>query len=208
MSSNQDWSLPLRGAANPSTQKEGTNPGSFANAAQVGGPLAYSSPDTPGMPQPSDLTAWDFLPANWSLEASSAEQGCAGHNHPEIGEFIRAVAPEGFEPITQLESARLGIVTAEMKRVAEREPHLTPEQIRDEIAAGRLIIPANVHHLAHQLDPMAIGRASKTKINANMGASPVSSGTDEEVEKLKWSQRWGADTAMDLSTGGDLDACR
>ena len=100
MSSNQDWSLPLRGAANPSTQKEGTNPGSFANAAQVGGPLAYSSPDTPGMPQPSDLTAWDFLPANWSLEASSAEQGCAGHNHPEIGEFIRAVAPEGFEPIT------------------------------------------------------------------------------------------------------------
>ena len=55
---------------------------------------------------------------------------------------------------------------------------------------------------------MAIGRASKTKINANMGASPVSSGTDEEVEKLKWSQRWGADTAMDLSTGGDLDACR
>ena len=208
MSSNQDWSLPLRGAANPSTQKEGTNPGSFANAAQVGGPLAYSSPDTPGMPQPSDLTAWDFLPADWSLEASNAEQGCAGHNHPEIGEFIRAVAPEGFEPITQLESARLGIVTPEMKRVAEREPHLTPEQIRDEIAAGRLIIPANVHHLAHQLDPMAIGRASKTKINANMGASPVSSGTDEEVEKLKWSQRWGADTAMDLSTGGDLDACR
>ena len=208
MSSNQDWSLPLRGAANPSTQKEGTNPGSFANAAQVGGPLAYSSPDTPGMPQPSNLTAWDFLPADWSLEASNAEQGCAGHNHSEIGEFIRAVAPDGFEPITQLESARLGIVTPEMKRVAEREPHLTPEQIRDEIAAGRLIIPANVHHLAHQLDPMAIGRASKTKINANMGASPVSSGTDEEVEKLKWSQRWGADTAMDLSTGGDLDACR
>ena len=55
---------------------------------------------------------------------------------------------------------------------------------------------------------MAIGRASKTKINANMGASPVSTGTDEEVEKLKWAERWGADTVMDLSTGGDLDECR
>ena len=55
---------------------------------------------------------------------------------------------------------------------------------------------------------MCIGRASLTKINANMGASPVSSGTDEEVEKLRWAERWGADTVMDLSTGGDLDACR
>ncbi|MFM7807720.1 MAG: phosphomethylpyrimidine synthase ThiC, partial [Planctomycetota bacterium] len=66
----------------------------------------------------------------------------------------------------------------------------------------------NVTHLGYRLDPMAIGRASKTKINANMGASPVSSGTAEEVEKLKWAERWGADTVMDLSTGGDLDACR
>ncbi|NCG13199.1 MAG: phosphomethylpyrimidine synthase [Planctomycetia bacterium] len=110
--------------------------------------------------------------------------------------------------MTQLEKARLGLITPEMERVSAREDHLTAAQIRDEIAAGRLIIPANIHHLNHQLDPMAIGRASKTKINANMGASPVSSGTDEEVEKLRWSQRWGADTAMDLSTGGDLDACR
>ena len=71
-----------------------------------------------------------------------------------------------------------------------------------------MVIPANKVHLGYQLDPMAIGRASKTKINANMGASPVSSSTDEEVEKLKWAERWGADTVMDLSTGGDLDACR
>jgi len=63
-------------------------------------------------------------------------------------------------------------------------------------------------HLTYRLDPMAIGRAATTKINANMGASPVSSGTDEEVEKLRWAERWGADTVMDLSTGGDLDACR
>ena len=200
---------PLRGAANPSTTAAGTSPGSFANAAQIGGPLAFSSPDTPGMPAPSALTAWDFLPEGWSIEAvASHALGCAGHSCVAIGAFIRAVAPRGFVAITQLESARLGIVTPEMVRVAERESHLTALQVRDEIAAGRMVIPANRVHLGYKLDPMAIGRASKTKINANMGASPVSSGTDEEVEKLKWAERWGADTVMDLSTGGDLDACR
>ena len=200
---------PLRGAANPSTTAAGTSPGSFANAAQIGGPLAFSSPDTPGMPAPSALTAWDFLPQGWSIEAvASHAMGCAGHSCVDIGAFIRAVAPRGFVAITQLESARLGIVTPEMVRVAEREGHLTALQVRDEIAAGRMVIPANRVHLGYKLDPMAIGRASKTKINANMGASPISSGTDEEVEKLKWAERWGADTVMDLSTGGDLDACR
>lgn len=189
------YSLPLRGAGNPGlgshVSSSGTNPGSFANPADVGGPLSFSSPDTPGMPAPSDKTAWDFLPAGWSRGADG-----------------RAVAPAGFSPITQLESARLGIVTPEMKRVAEREGHLTSEQVRVEVAAGRAIIPANTVHLGYQLDAMSIGRATKTKINANLGASPVSSGTDEEVEKMRWSVRWGADTVMDLSTGGDLDACR
>ena len=200
---------PLRGAANPSTTAAGTSPGSFANAAQIGGPLAFSSPDTPGMPAPSALTAWDFLPQGWSIEAVASHAiGCAGHSCVAIGAFIRAVAPRGFVAITQLESARLGILTPEMVRVAEREGHLTALQVRDEIAAGRMVIPANRVHLGYKLDPMAIGRASKTKINANMGASPISSGTDEEVEKLKWAERWGADTVMDLSTGGDLDACR
>ena len=210
ISTNQvSHAAPLRGAANPSTTAAGTSPGSFANAAQIGGPLSFSSPDTPGMPAPSALTAWDFLPEGWSIEAvASHANGCAGHSCVSIGAFIRAVAPRGFVAITQLESARLGIVTPEMVRVAEREGHLTALQVRDEIAAGRMVIPANRVHLGYKLDPMAIGRASKTKINANMGASPVSSGTDEEVEKLKWAERWGADTVMDLSTGGDLDACR
>lgn len=184
------YTLPLRGAANPSTQKAGTNPGSFAQRPEVGGALSFSSPDSPGMPAPSAKTAWDFLPKGWVRE----------------GEFARA--PQGFIPLTQLEHARLGTVTKEMQRVAEREPHLTAAQVRDEVAAGRMIIPANKVHLQHQLDPMCIGRAGKTKINANMGASPVSSGTEEEVEKLRWAERWGADTVMDLSTGGDLDATR
>lgn len=182
--------LPLVGASNPSSQGQGTNPGSFARKADIGGPLSFSSPDTPGMPAPSTKTAWDFMPEDWT-QVDGAWQ-----------------PPAGFEPVTQLENARLGRVTPEMKRVAERESHLTPEQVRDEVAAGRMIIPANRVHLGFDLDPMAIGRATQTKINANMGASPVSSGTDEEVEKLEWAERWGADTVMDLSTGGDLDACR
>ncbi|QQS10409.1 MAG: phosphomethylpyrimidine synthase [Phycisphaerales bacterium] len=128
---------------------------------------------------------------------------------------VRVVYPKGFRPVTQLEFARLGIVTPQMRRVAEREGHFGvmfpgqgAEAVRDEVAAGRMVIPANVNHLGYKLDPMAIGRASLTKVNANMGASPVSSGTAEEVEKLKWAEKWGADTVMDLSTGGDLDACR
>ncbi len=182
--------LPIHGAANPSSQSEGTNPGSFALAADIGGALTYSSPDTPGMPAPSQKTAWDFLPDGWTRDGAFAK------------------APPGFVPVTQLEQARLGVITKEMRRVAEREPHLTAEQVRDEVAAGRLIIPANRVHLQHALDPLAIGRASCTKINANMGASPLASSTDEEVEKLHWSVKWGADTVMDLSTGGDIDGCR
>jgi phosphomethylpyrimidine synthase len=212
--------LPLNGAANPSSTAQGTNPGCFANAADIGGPLAFSSPDTPGMPAPSAKTAWDFLPEGWSVvvlaeaPAGPACASCCGDAHAVVefrtarGHWLRVIHPKGFAPVTQLESARLGIVTPQMTRVAEREPHLTAVQVRDEIAAGRMVIPANTVHLAHKLDPMAIGRASKTKINANMGASPVSSGTHEEVEKLQWAERWGADTVMDLSTGGNLDECR
>lgn len=166
------------GGHSASSNQAGTSPGSFANRPDVGGPLSYSSPDTPGMPPPSEKTAYDFM----------------------------GVAPK--EPITQLEYARAGVTTPQMKRVAEREPHLNAEQVRDEVASGRMIIPANRVHLQHQLDPMAIGRAAVTKVNANLGASPVSSGLEEEVEKMRWSIRWGADTVMDLSTGGDLNACR
>lgn len=181
-----------------------TTPGSFANRPDLGGPLTYSSPDTPGMPTPSDKTAWDFMPENWTYTPSQAACGFANPRHNPAN----WQPPAGFQPITQLEHARRGTITPEMHRVAAREPHLTPEQVRIEVAAGRMVIPANKVHLTHHLDPMCIGRASTTKINANMGASPVSSSTDEEVEKLKWAERWGGDTVMDLSTGGNLDACR
>ena len=204
------YTLPLAGAHNPSTHAQGTTPGSFARRADIGGPYAFSSPDTPGMPAPSARTAWDFLPDGWSTvilaepPAGPACANCCGDSHAAVefesarGLWRRVIHPRSFTPVTQLEHARLGAITPEMARVAEREPHLTATEVRDEIAAGRMVIPANRTHLAHNLDPMAIGRASKTKINANMGASPVSSGTDEEVEKLKWAERWGADTVMDL----------
>lgn len=217
--------LPLHGASNPGRDANVTTPGSFALAPDIGGPLMFASPDTPGMPAPSVKTAWDFMPEDWLVEVLSTEagfdaagvKGCASSPCTACESVVfkdargvtrRVTPPAGFVPVTQLESARLGIVTPQMKRVAERETHLTAEQVRDEVAAGRMVIPANVNHLKHKLDPMAIGRASRTKVNANMGASPVSSGTDEEVEKLRWAERWGADTVMDLSTGGNLDECR
>src|SRR5947199_32382 len=109
--------------------------------------------------------------------------------------------------ITQLVSARQGTITSQMRRVAEREG-LPPELIRDEIARGRLIIPANVHHLAKRLDPMAIGAVAKVKINANIGSSAVEANLDEELAKLHNAEHYGADTVMDLSTGGDIDAIR
>ncbi|MHC5025507.1 MAG: phosphomethylpyrimidine synthase [Planctomycetota bacterium] len=162
------------------------------------------------MPRPSKLTAWDFLPCDVNLEICSPrdDAACRGHGMPDVPAVRVRPHPGAQAAVTQLEHARLGVITPEMVRVAEREPHLTAAQVRDEIAAGRMIIPANRVHLRYNLDPMAIGRASLTKVNANMGASPVSSGTDEEVEKLRWAERWTADTVMDLSTGGDLDACR
>ena len=107
--------------------------------------------------------------------------------------------------VTQRYFARQGTITPAMQHVAAQE-ELDPELVRDEVAAGRLVIPANVHHTA--LQPMAIGAAARVKINANIGNSTVKSDIDNELEKLRISIRYGADTVMDLSTGGDLDAIR
>jgi len=212
-----EFEMPTHGAANPSTTQRGTSPGSFALKSDIGGPLMFSSPDTPGMPAPSSKTAWAFLPPEWRTwtDAHQSLQIPTVGSDEEQASFTDArgaqrvvIYPADFKPVTQLEHARLGVITPEMRRVAERETHLTAAQVRDEVAAGRMIIPANLTHLSNQLDPMAIGRASKTKVNANMGASPVSSDTSAEIEKLRWAERWGADTVMDLSTGGNLDECR
>ena len=114
-------------------------------------------------------------------------------------------AREGDSVRTQMHYARKGVITGEMEFAAGRE-RLAPELVRDEVARGRMIIPANVHHA--NLEPICIGIASRCKINANIGSSPVSSGIGEELEKLRYSIRYGADTVMDLSTGGDLGEIR
>ena len=109
--------------------------------------------------------------------------------------------------MTQLSAARSGQETNEMKRVAQRESQSVPF-IREEIAAGRLVIPANPRHCAGRLDPVGIGRALRTKINANIGISAVSSDAPAELAKLCVAAKFGADTVMDLSVGADLDAIR
>jgi len=136
------------------------------------------------------------------------------------------------EPVTQLELARAGVVTEEMVYIAHREnigrmraaeeaqarlddgenfgaempTFVTPDFVRDEVARGRAIIPANINH--PESEPMIIGRNFLTKINANIGNSAVTSSVEEEVEKMVWATRWGADTVMDLSTGRNIHTTR
>src|SRR5581483_5754973 len=197
--------------------------------------------------------------------ASPARRSGAAPSVTPAGPFLTGSdAGAMVASLTQLQAACAGGITPEMRRVAQREC-VSAEFIREEVARGRLVIPANVRHLAgsgggaplptnghdrsypdvpvghagasadarlwvnqsvaqraaaiaanalrgdrapRRLDPTGIGRMITTKINANIGASPVASGLAAEVEKLEWAQRYGADTLMDLSTGGDLAACR
>jgi phosphomethylpyrimidine synthase len=136
------------------------------------------------------------------------------------------------KPLTQLEWARAGVITKEMVYIAEREnvgrkrvleraqaaladgesfgacipPFITPEFVRSEVARGRAIIPANINH--GELEPIIIGRNFLTKVNANIGNSAVTSSVEQEVEKMVWAIRWGADTVMDLSTGRNIHNTR
>ncbi len=151
---------------------------------------------------------------------------------PQMGGPARSGEGGSSRPLTQLQYARAGIVTAEMAYVAHREnlcreamldgaearradgedfgaeipPFITPEFVRSEIARGRAIIPANINHL--ELEPVIIGRNFLVKINANIGNSAVTSSVEEEVEKMVWAIRWGADTVMDLSTGRNIHNIR
>ena len=108
-------------------------------------------------------------------------------------------------PVTQMWYARHNIITPEMRYVAERE-HCSVELVRSELAAGRAVMPCNINH--PEAEPMIIGSKFLTKLNANMGNSAVTSSIDEEVEKLTWATKWGADTVMDLSTGNDIHTTR
>lgn len=123
--------------------------------------------------------------------------------HPEIGKYhLRAKHMP-----TQIQAAREGIITPEMYQVAEAE-HLPPELVRQEVARGRMVIPANRVHVAKGLRPIGIGIACRTKINANLGKSSLQSTVEKELEKVRLAIALGADTVMDLSTGKDLDSLR
>ncbi len=137
--------------------------------------------------------------------------GVADRPGPSGSESAAGLPGAGCRPrratagVTQLHHARRGTVTEEMEFVALREG-FAPEFVRDEVARGRAIIPANINH--PEIQPMAIGRNFLVKINANIGNSAVSSSIEEEVDKLRWATLWGADTVMDLSTGPDIHETR
>jgi phosphomethylpyrimidine synthase len=114
-------------------------------------------------------------------------------------------AKDASKPVTQLAYARRGVITPEMEFIAVREG-LEPEFVRSEVARGRAIIPANVNH--PESEPMIIGCNFLVKINANIGNSAVASSIEEEVDKMTWATRWGADTVMDLSTGRNIHTTR
>lgn len=121
---------------------------------------------------------------------------------PKIQQPLRA---KNGKNVSQMHYAKNGIITEEMEYVAIRE-NCSPEFVRDEIARGRAIIPANINHT--ELEPMIIGRNFLVKINANIGNSAISSSIAEEVEKMTWAIRWGGDTVMDLSTGPNIHETR
>ncbi len=144
-------------------------------------------------------------------EASSAASGNGGSSaipRPRaewIASRRQQAASAGEKNFSQMHYARQGRITEEMFYVAGRE-RLAPELVRDEVARGRMIIPANINH--PELEPMAIGVASRCKINANIGNSAVTSAVDEELKKLHTGVHFGADTVMDLSTGGEIHQIR
>ncbi|MFO0560467.1 MAG: phosphomethylpyrimidine synthase ThiC [Polyangiales bacterium] len=138
---------------------------------------------------------------------TTGPQGCdVRKGLPKLRQpWIEKRASRGDTNFSQMHYARRGEITEEMRFVAIRE-NVAPEFVRDEVARGRAIIPANIKHT--ELEPMIIGRNFLVKINSNIGNSAVTSSIREEVEKLQWSIRWGADTVMDLSTGKNIHETR
>jgi phosphomethylpyrimidine synthase len=142
-------------------------------------------------------------------EVQPVDNGLKSHDHRNLDSVFagtrqprRALAGK---TVTQMAYAKAGVVTQEMEFVALREG-VAPEFVRDEVARGRAVLPLNVNH--PESEPMAIGRGFLVKINANIGNSAVASSIEEEVEKMTWATRWGADTVMDLSTGRNIHTTR
>ncbi len=196
------------------------------SASSLPSPSREGSASSEAAQQPNRTTP------NPSPQGGGAYAVAGGQASIYAAAAARAISQGKPHPITQLEWARAGVITKEMIFVAEREnlgrkkmleraqealadgesfgasipPFITPEFVRQEVARGRAIIPANINH--GELEPMIIGRNFLTKINANIGNSAVTSSVEEEVEKMVWAIRWGADTVMDLSTGRNIHNTR
>ncbi|MCW2666336.1 MAG: thiamine biosynthesis protein ThiC [Frankiales bacterium] len=157
----------------------------------------------PWIEERQDTAAYEGRPVQ------PVDNGLKAHDHRNLDSAFGGVrrprrAVDGVT-VTQMAYARRGQVTTEMEFVALREG-LSPAFVRDEVARGRAVIPANVNH--PEIEPMAIGRGFLVKINANIGNSAVASSIEEEVDKMTWATRWGADTVMDLSTGRNIHTTR
>ena len=162
-------------------------------------------PDTSG---PAGCDPRKGLPAvrdRWIRARDVTRSGQTNGNAPDHRGRPGSASFKGKSCVTQMHFARKGEITPEMEFVALREG-MEPVFVRDEVARGRAIIPANINH--PELEPTIIGRSFRVKINANIGNSAVRSSIDDEVEKLRWATLWGADTVMDLSTGSDIHETR
>jgi phosphomethylpyrimidine synthase len=188
--SRPDLQVPFREVAQAATHGvRGDTPNAALRLYDTSGP--HGDPDVTVAPE-SGLAP---MRTPWILERGDVETVPGG----------QALRARSGTPVTQLHYARRGTITPEMEYIAIRED-LSPEFVRDEVARGRAIIPANINH--PEAEPMIIGTTFLVKVNANIGNSAVVSSIDAEVEKMRWATRWGADTIMDLSTGKDIHATR
>lgn len=215
--SRPDIQVPMREISlSPTTGTFGEEDNAPVRVYDTSGPYtdeAYKVDITKGLPA---------LRHNWIMERGDVETYTGRDIKPEDNGYRRADDPRANENIfpglkrqplrakagrnvTQMHYAKKGIITPEMEFIAIRE-NVKPEFVRDEVARGRAIIPSNINH--PEAEPMIIGRNFHVKINANIGNSAVTSSIAEEVEKMTWATRWGADNIMDLSTGKNIHTTR
>ena len=215
--SRPDIQVPMREISlSPTTGTFGEEDNAPVRVYDTSGPYtdeAYKVDITKGLPA---------LRQNWIMERGDVETYTGRDIKPEDNGYRRADDPRANENIfpglkrqplrakagrnvTQMHYAKKGIITPEMEFIAIRE-NVKPEFVRDEVARGRAIIPSNINH--PEAEPMIIGRNFHVKINANIGNSAVTSSIAEEVEKMTWATRWGADNIMDLSTGKNIHTTR
>ena len=215
--SRPDIKVPMREIAlSPTTGAFGEEENAPVRVYDTSGPYTdpnYSADITKGLPP---------LRSRWIHERGDVEEyegreikaednGYKDENDPRANHHVfpglkrKPLRAKKGKNVTQLHYARKGIITPEMEFIAIRE-NIKPEFVREEVARGRAIIPSNINH--PEAEPMIIGRNFHVKINANIGNSAVSSSIEEEVEKMTWATRWGADNIMDLSTGKNIHTTR